>query len=293
MKQFNGHLLMVLARSLEKCSLLADQPIEAYRDAVAMSLGMLDILLKGTANLKLNESITAARRLESILQLIFADGDLKITEIVNGQRRLMETNVDNLRELIRDFDTVIAGELTQAPIFVVVPTGLYNIRRMVMNEAAAGIYEGYIDRIPVDAIADTNTGGRCLAFALATAAGFHIARATEAVMKKQMDVFGCAPPKDSQRNWGHHIKRLRGAGAHPKVTHHLEQIKDLHRNPLLHAEVTLTMPEAISLWSVCTSVIQAMVADMERKNTSPVAEIMAMLPVEEPGDEGQAAGSSS
>ncbi len=109
-----------------------------------------------------------------------------------------------------------------------------------------------------------------------------MARATEAVIKKQMAAMGCPVPLLSQRNWGNYIKALKEAGANEKVVHCLEQIKTLHRNPLIHPDVTLTMPEALSLWAICASAIQAVVADIETRQEAPSPQIVAMLPSAEP-----------
>ena len=37
------------------------------------------------------------------------------------------------------------------------------------------------------------------------------------------------------------------------IAHHFDQLRSLHRNPLVHPEVTLDMTEAQSLWAMCTS----------------------------------------
>ena len=55
------------------------------------------------------------------------------------------------------------------------------MRRLIAE--APSVYEGYADRLPDKAIEETRLAGRCLAFSLATAAGFHIARATESVVR--------------------------------------------------------------------------------------------------------------
>jgi hypothetical protein len=95
-----------------------------------------------------------------------------------------------------------------------------------------------------------------------------------------MAVYGCPELKESQRNWGRYITLLRERFAPEKVLHHLEQMKDLHRNPLIHPDTTLTSVQAMGLWAIAGSVIQAMVSDMESK--LPVAdqdpEIVGMLP---------------
>ncbi len=107
-----------------------------------------------------------------------------------------------------------------------------------------------------------------MAFDLPTAAGFHIARATESVITKAMGAFGCPQPKESQRNWGVYIKALEDAGASATLVHHLRQLKDLHRNPLIHPEVTLTQLEAQQLWSMCTSAMIAMITEIDSHGAS-------------------------
>ncbi len=47
-----------------------------------------------------------------------------------------------------------------------------------------------------------------------------------------------------------------------KVLSCLQQIKDLHRNPLMHPEETLTLEEAISLFGICQSAISAMLKEI-------------------------------
>jgi len=81
----------------------------------------------------------------------------------------------------------------------------------------------------------------------------------------------CPEPKESQRNWGYYIRALTEKKADRKVIAHLEQIKDLHRNPLIHPEVHLQLAEAVTLFAICTSAIHAMVADMETKLPQPSA----------------------
>ncbi len=47
-----------------------------------------------------------------------------------------------------------------------------------------------------------------------------------------------------------------------KISHHFDQLRSLHRNPMIHPEVTLAMTEAQSFWAMCTSLIMSMVAEM-------------------------------
>jgi hypothetical protein len=45
----------------------------------------------------------------------------------------------------------------------------------------------------------------------------------------------------------------------------LHAIKDNHRNPLMHPEDVLTMHEAVSLFSICQSMIESLISDLEAR----------------------------
>jgi hypothetical protein len=270
LEHINTYVLFWLAKGLQTCFLLARGPIKSYITSVREADYILELLLNQPGGVQLNESAQAARHLLGLLR--------HTSELLakDGEAVLEDGDLQALYHGVWVFDVAIALELNRAPIFYVTPKGVFDTSALIIG--ASAVYEGYKDRLPEKALADTDQAGRCLAFGLPTAAGFHIARATEAVILKLMDVFGCDPPKESQRGWGTYIDALEKKCADRRVTHSLRQIKALHRNPLMHPEVTLTLPEALSLWAICTSTIQAMVADMEKKSQQPSPEIVAMLP---------------
>jgi hypothetical protein len=109
--------------------------------------------------------------------------------------------------------------------------------------------------------------------------GFRIARATEAVIKQYMRAYDCASEKDGQRNWGQYARALEKAGANKLIVHHIDQLRELHRNPISHPEATLTQSEAVALHAMCQSVILAMVGDMESKRANPDPTIADMMPI--------------
>ena len=67
------------------------------------------------------------------------------------------------------------------------------------------------------------------------------------------------------RNWSVYIKTLRECWADEKVVLILEQIKDLHRNPIIHPEQRLTNDEALSLIGIMDSAVTAIIADMKER----------------------------
>jgi hypothetical protein len=163
------------------------------------------------------------------------------------------------------FEHTLAAELQQQNTYFVLPKSIYDISKLI--EQAENLFSDDVRAfLPEKARRDINEAGRCIAFELATAAGFHILRAVESIILIYMEATGAKPVKDSQRNWGQYVLKLREAGADEKVVSALDQIRDLHRNPTLHPDVYLTSDEALALLGVAQSAILAMVADMQRRD---------------------------
>jgi hypothetical protein len=257
MEQINCYAFLRLGQVLQQCYSLARSPLRDWIANADSAEQVLFALLRGGGFFRFEHSRPAAERVRSILERVAS------TEPTARGQSLTPAEVDDFNGAIADFLAAAQQELSRAPIFFVTQKGVYDTGTLINN--AAAVYDDLRPTIPSDAIDDTNQAGRCLAFTLPTAAGFHIARATEAVMLKYMAACECPPLKESQRNWGKYIDALKEKNADAAVLHHLTQLKDLHRNPLIHPEVTLTMQEANSLWSMCTSVIQAMAADARRR----------------------------
>ena len=194
-------------------------------------------------------------------------------------QELSEYDVESIKGNLTRFEGALQSELAESPIYFVPPRGIYNTTALI-DKAETVFSQSVLDRLPSEAIADLRQAGRALAFDLPTASGFHGCRATEAVIKQQVLLFSGSPAPNS--NWGDYVRLLKLHGADDRVADSIHRMKEVHRNPLIHPEVTLTMQEAITLLSVCHSTIQACVADMERKNPTPSNEILKMLPPPEP-----------
>jgi hypothetical protein len=114
-----------------------------------------------------------------------------------------------------------------------------------------------------EAVFDAREAAKCLAYEIPTAAGFHIFRATETVLRKYYShETGCATQLKS-RSVGVYLNMLKMANkGDPKVMGALKQLADLHRNPLIHPDTILTMHEAIALQGIAQSVITAILASL-------------------------------
>jgi hypothetical protein len=68
-------------------------------------------------------------------------------------------------------------------------------------------------------------------------------------------------PPVNRQNWGEYISQLKAQNAGKGVIDHIQNLKDNHRNPLMHPQDTLDMPQATSLFGVCQGAIETIVVD--------------------------------
>ncbi len=160
-----------------------------------------------------------------------------------------------LKSLIYDFVTVLSSEWRIADIYWVAPKGAYSTREL-LEKADVALDEKTRAIIPDNAIKDFNEAGRALAFELPTAVGFHMMRATEAVLIDWHQL-AVDEPSDT-KEWGAYIKELKDSGADENTVSVIDQIRKLHRNPLMHPEAFLDIEAALGLFDIAKSAIVAM-----------------------------------
>ena len=102
-----------------------------------------------------------------------------------------------------------------------------------------------------DCVEDIKNAGRCLAFDLPTACGFHIFRAVEAVALMYFPLLDIPYPDKKKRSLGTYIHLLNGKSRNgqkdrtgalkvdDKITGMLGHLTKFYRNPLAHPELTL------------------------------------------------------
>jgi hypothetical protein len=168
----------------------------------------------------------------------------------------------------RRFDIVFEAEIVDrgAKAYSVANKGIFDTGLLVEN-AEAVIPEELRDLLPDIARSDLGESGRCLAFEIPTAAGFHVLRATEAAIKLYYrSLTGNdwdSTHRESQRNWGKYIEGLVSSGGKNTITDSLTHIKELYRNPIVHPESSLTNHDALLLFSLCSSVITLMLQEVK------------------------------
>lgn len=174
-------------------------------------------------------------------------------------------------------EPLLQGELSIQNAYLIRPKRAYDIDLLI--EDAARIFSDEVRRslAPIERY-DIAQAGKCLAFEVPTAALFHIFRAADSVLRRYYKSVTGTEPKPKMRNWGTYIKNLRKAAADERIVCALEQMKDLHRNPVIHPEAESTIEEALSYVGIAESVISAMVMEINLRPLAPLIVSPASLP---------------
>lgn len=170
------------------------------------------------------------------------------------------------------FKSVFAAECTDVDVYSVGQIAIYKTSALVSD--GAGIIPPDVRQdVPVETLIEFNSAGRCLAFDLPTACGFHALRGLELVMDDYLKSFGIGSKK---RTWNDYIKALTrltempktGAKPAPKVAAMLDRMRELERNPLMHPRDTLDAVQADMLFKLCAITVVEIAKDMKANKAS-------------------------
>jgi len=164
----------------------------------------------------------------------------------DDQLRLDFNQAYNIRQAATSFETVLSAELQVMDTYLVSQKGTYSTSDLI-DRGELMIPTSLRRDLPPQAAIDLQAAGRCLAFNVPTATAFHILRATESVIRMYYKEVTGDLPKAKMRNWGAYVKNLNAAGADAKITGFIAHLRDLYRNPILHAEDNLSTEEALIL----------------------------------------------
>ena len=140
----------------------------------------------------------------------------KFPEIAKGEaafdfeREIHQWQIAGIKKAVQDFETVLAAECQSLDTYFVSRKLAYDTR-IPIDEAERLLPDATRRELPDTAIRDIQQAGRCIAFDIPTAAGFHIVRATETIIRNYYEFAIGNKPKAKMRNWGTYI-----LGGHPK-----------------------------------------------------------------------------
>jgi hypothetical protein len=177
--------------------------------------------------------------------------------------------VDDIRHQLAAFETSLEDDLRRLPTYYVEKIGAYSSDDLI-SRAESVFPEEIRSRLPQQAVEDFRMAGKCLAFDAATACGFHVFRAADAMLREYCAHFN-AVPKGNSRDWGTFIRALREALGDAKATKKpnvrtvelLDSIRAQDRNPLVHPELNLDSDGAILMFDLCKNALSLMAVDIK------------------------------
>lgn len=153
----------------------------------------------------------------------------------------------NITNALSEFEHVLAAELGMFNLWLVLKKRGYDTTDLI-QQGWVLFPEDLILKVP-EAKLDAAAATQCIAFNLPTAAGFHLHRMNESVLHRYYDAVTQGRPRPESRNVGEYLAEMRKLGVgDEKTLSALKDLKDLHRNPLIHPEDSLeNIDEAIAL----------------------------------------------
>jgi hypothetical protein len=242
-----------LATQLEPLEKLPekDAPYSDVWLPIIMAQSALENLYRSIYGMHLRSSSIPANELNDHLKAQMADNDMN--RVVN------QFIFYQIKEAYRQFKIVLSADLSIANAYFVTQKGGFDISSLLAS--GENLFPPDLPAKVPEAVFDCREAGKCLAYELSTACGFHIFRAVEAILRKYYTQVseGKAPPK--VRNIGVYLNAMKIAGVgDEKIRFALKQLTDLYRNPLIHPEAVLTQEEAIGIFGLARSAIGGMLA---------------------------------
>lgn len=274
MKQINTYGLYQLANQLAPLRSLPIVPGDFTRDrhvyVLMLAIFWLNQFFDTNKVLTLELSADAATELRIAIERVSS----KLWKEPPEDIEVWELN--SITAKLAQLESVMSLELQRDQTYLVSQIGGYSMPLLV-TKAEVNILEDALAVIDEHAKKDFREAGKCLAFEVWTAAGFHAMRATEHVLRQYYKEF---TGKDAGHiEWATCVQELKKAKANPKVVQVLDQIRDLHRNPLMHPEDFLSMKEAISLFDIAKSAIGSLAEEIAKlRAAAAAAEAAKALP---------------
>ncbi|MGH1445760.1 MAG: hypothetical protein ACRBBO_06910 [Cognatishimia sp.] len=181
---------------------------------------------------------------------------------------LNKTDSDGLLRALDKFEAVLQGDLSTGNFYAVLPKGAYDTTTLTTDGVKA-LPAGLELKCPGTEF-DANEAAKCLAFELWTACAFHLYRIVEAVLAKYWSQVSNGAEHPDNRAMGKYLQLMENtpkdqpALGSPEVRAALRDMKNLHRNPLIHPEKTINSEdEAIALLHAVYSVVNHMLTEID------------------------------
>jgi hypothetical protein len=221
----------------------------------------LDALLNDPLHLRICRS--AAQKLIAAIDALLPRDVNAIIEGAGASNDRIGFSYYSVEMALKELEPVLAAECETLDTYVVAKKGIYNTPDLIAA-AEKMLPSRILLIVPAGVLYDIKEAGRCLAFDLATACGFHLIRATETVIHEYYVKVTGHTPRRKDRNWGAYVRNLKvhkrdnaTSKVDLKLVSLIDQIREHHRNVLMHPEESLSPEEALGLFGICQSAITA------------------------------------
>ena len=247
------------------------RPLAQIEQGASLVLKFYDLW---NADVEINAFLNQSIYSSTLKALKIPGGELleAIRALTNAEDKDREINffeAYNLSNSLNNFENVLTAEMNIHNAYWVTKKRGFDTGDLI-NHAEICWSPDLPRKVP-DCIYDIRQAGRCIAFELSTAAGFHTMRATELVLRHYWDAVTKSEARPSSGNMGDYIVELeKKKVGDPKTISTMRQIKKLHRNELMHPEITLDMDMAIELWGIAQSAVTAMLREIPESLDNPI-----------------------
>ncbi|MDD2324937.1 MAG: hypothetical protein PHW63_02845 [Alphaproteobacteria bacterium] len=205
-------------------------------------------------------------RIGNLFNKYYIDQSTKRLKTPTGEDRIDAHELALVAASLEKFEHALAAELTHAPTYMAGKRGIFSTYDLIEN-AYQSFSAKLLAVIPQASQDEFNVAGRALAYGLGTAAGMHLLRAIEIVLKKYYETFSGTMVGKTERTYAIYLKKLAALSddeatsfrPDKRLLQMLAQIKEHYRNPLVNPESAISLDQAISLFSLATAAITLMV----------------------------------
>ena len=254
MQRIDGAYLYELGAKLRAIQTLPEE--ETTRIRINYVVGPARHALKGFVDESVfSPHVRTVRGYASELLQSLDKIQIDINDFNSFDEKVYEYEISSLKHHFKNFEVTLLAELQTSPLYLVFSKGGFDVA--CLTDAGLELFPGSLSGKVPEAVADAQAAAKCIAFELFTAAGFHLHRANEAILRRYFDEVAGKEKRPKSRNIGDYLKKMETLDVGDrKVIDVLKSLKDLHRNPLMHPEDTIgSADEVLSLYAAVRAAI--------------------------------------
>jgi hypothetical protein len=196
--------------------------------------------------------------LASMDSLSYSEMNDKLDIMEEDEDQIGEALAHQIKEELANIETVVFPESSIKKIYIL-PNRRFNTEYL-LEQPNKLLADGVFEKLDDIAQHDIKSACRCLLFGEATAAAFHILRATESVLKHYY-LHHRRQNRLAKPMWANMLDQLRAKTRNKPpepLLNALDLIRTAYRNPTQHPQATYEIDSAQDLFGVCLDVIGKM-----------------------------------